>query len=718
MRRIFLISGLAIAGAAVIAAAITGYAVYNLTALITRHQARILGQVSNALGRQVQVGQIKARVGLGLAIEADNLKIADDPAFSNTPFLTAAQTALEVKFLPLLHGRVEVVSLDLDQPNIRILKDAEGRLNVDSLGEAPHPETPAVPRSRERREFRGIVYGALGALSVKALDVEDGALYYSDPSLKGVPLQINHLTTQMKGFHTGSAFDVQVKYALFSDKPNVVLSGKMGPLLRNGAIDVNGFPLDLKFNVGPVTVDNLRTLVAPGSIIPVVITMPDPLSGSGTIAGTLQNVVVTATSNLSNYRVLYRAASNQSGATPLTLNVSGKNALRGTLKPLDSNLAPDLTATMSQVVLKFEGAQLPTISDLNATVHVTPKGIEVEPANFMVGAGHASVKANASSIEPLHATFSVQADSLQLSQMVPSRPPGEFVNQLTIAGDAGGELSNPVVKAQIKSASGFVERLGYSDLDLTGTYADNRVSAKPLSVHVFNGSVLANVNAVLTNRPPFDASVSFNHLNLSDAMRWQQVGSHALTGFVSGNFDGSRSGTAWKEIQPTLRGNGRVYISGGRLEGVNIVAIALNKIAAAPVVSQLVNVAFRSSHQGLFADSGTDLSHVSMDFTLTGPRVTTPDLLVQSPEYQITGAGWFDFDENINMSGDIKLTLGLSAAIPVLVMGRYPALLVLPNIPKLAERVATGVVSAPVNILKGGVRGLGSVFGGVRSILP
>jgi hypothetical protein len=167
-----------------------------------------------------------------------------------------------------------------------------------------------------------------------------------------------------------------------------------------------------------------------------------------------------------------------------------------------------------------------------------------------------------------------------------------------------------------------------------------------------------------------------------------------------------------------MRSNGRMYLSGGELHGVNIVAVALNKIAVAPVVSQLVGVAFRSSHQGVFDSSNTDLSQASMTFNLYGQRVDTNDLLVQSPEYQITGAGWFDLDKNINMTGDIKLTLGLSAAIPVVVMGKYPALLVLPNIPKLAERTAVGVVSAPMNIIKGGANAVGNVFGGLKSLLP
>lgn len=307
---------------------------------------------------------------------------------------------------------------------------------------------------------------------------------------------------------------------------------------------------------------------------------------------------------------------------------------------------------------------------------------------------------------------------MQLSQIVPSRPPGEFVKQPVVSGTARGEISAPVINARITSGSGLVERLAYGRLDMNTSYAGNRVSAQPLSVDVFNGSVLANVNAIIADRPPFDASVSLRHINVGELFRWLDVHSSAVSGFLTVNARVSGAGSSWKEIQPTMRSNGRMYLSGGELHGVNIVAIALNKIAVAPVVSQLVGVAFRSSHQDLFDDSNTDLSQASMIFDLYGQRINTNDLLIQSPNYQITGAGWFDLDKNINMSGDIKLTLGLSAAIPVVVMGKYPALLVLPDIPKLAERTAIGVVSAPVNILKDGANAVGNVFGGLRSILP
>ncbi len=128
MRRVLVISGLAAAFSVLIAAGITAYAVYNLTAVIGSNQQRILNRVSKALDRPVQVGEIKARVGWGLGIQVDDLKIADDPDFSKDPFLTAEQVAMDVEFVPLLHGMVKVHRLNLIKPYIRILKNAHGQV--------------------------------------------------------------------------------------------------------------------------------------------------------------------------------------------------------------------------------------------------------------------------------------------------------------------------------------------------------------------------------------------------------------------------------------------------------------------------------------------------------------------------------------------------------------------------------------------------------------
>jgi hypothetical protein len=448
--------------------------------------------------------------------------------------------------------------------------------------------------------------------------------------LKGAPLQISHLNIDLTGFHTGSPFTVDVNAALFSQDPNFQISGKMGPVLRDGTFDLPGCPLDLRFKSGPLAIDSVRTLLAPGALIPVELSMPDPVTETGTFSGMLRDVALEVNLKFPAYRILYRRAANQPDVIPMALDLSGASAIHGAAHPLDAYPNLDLTAALTQMSARFEGAQLPAVTNLNGQIHLTPNGLDVKTTRFNIGSGQASFEAD--SLSPLQAEFTFKADSLQLSEIIPSRPSGEFVNHLAVSGKMIGELSAPVMTARIKSASGFVQNAAFSNLDLTGRYADNRVYAEPLSVDTFEGSLTATGNAVLAAHPPFDGSVNFKHINVTDAMRWLDINSTALTGYLNGNITASGAGAWWREIQPTLRGNGRVYLSRGELRGINIVGVTLNKIAAAPVVNQLISVALRSSHQALLSSSNTDMSHMSMDFSLYGPRVSTNNLLVQSPD--------------------------------------------------------------------------------------
>ena len=111
-----------------------------------RQQQRILARVSDALGRRVDVGQIKAQMGFGVSIEVSGLKIADDAAFSEKPFLSANEVSVEVEFVPLLYGDAKVTRLELINPDIRIVRNARGDL------------APAHPANAGRRRARVEAY--------------------------------------------------------------------------------------------------------------------------------------------------------------------------------------------------------------------------------------------------------------------------------------------------------------------------------------------------------------------------------------------------------------------------------------------------------------------------------------------------------------------------------------------------------------------------------
>jgi len=332
--------------------------------------------------------------------------------------------------------------------------------------------------------------------------------------------------------------------------------------------------------------------------------------------------------------------------------------------------------------------------------------------SFTFGSAHASLEGKVQSLSPLAASYALKADSVKLAQIFASRPPTDVVNGLAVNGTADGELTSPRISATIQSDNGSLENVSYNNLDLTAAYFNRRASARPLNVGIFGGSLTANADAVLGDVPIFNVTLAMRNLNLERALRSQNIDAAGrVRGFLTGNVGASGSGASWDRIRPTLRGSGRVAIANGKLMGVNIVADALNAVAAAPGVSQIVNVAFMSSHHGLLVDPNTELQSASMSFQQVGPRFTTHDLFAQSPDYAITGDGWFDMDKNIDMRSDIRLTLGLQVAIPVTVSGQLPGVSVLPDVPTLAERVAMGAINTPGNIIRGGVNAVGSVVG-------
>jgi uncharacterized protein involved in outer membrane biogenesis len=754
-----------------IAAALTAYAFFNLSSIVARNEKRILARVSDELGRRVDVGKIQAQIGWGVSVEVSGLKIADDSSFSAEPFLAANEVSIEVEFIPLLRGAAKVTRLELIKPDIRIVINVHGDLNVSTIGSSPDElrrKTEKAARSRRAKKR-----SSLADLSIKALSIEDGAIYFNDLSEKMDPIRVHHLDFDVTNFNAASAFDAGMKFAFLGEQQNVEVSGKLGPLLSQGVLDASGIPVDLKLKLDSILLDSVRPLADVGAEIPTGLSIPDPVSVSGTVRGSFGKLAIALSTDLSGDRVAYAALFNKPAGTAMTVNANGTWAEQleiasislklsdleltasrfsgggpqpvsaqidsnsfnlATLSPminaaagygvagmseihvtakLDSNApAMDGTVTLKQVAVKLPPSWPGEISDLNGKIRFTD-GLEViEPTSFTLGSAHANLEGRVESISPLKASYALKADSVKLAQIFAGRQPGDVVNQLVVKGTADGEITSPRMSATIQSTEGSLENVSYRNLDLTAAYLNGRASARPFSADVFGGSLTAEADAVFGGAPTFNVTLGMKNLNVEQALRSQNIdAASTVHGFLTGNVAASGNGADWNRIKPTLRGSGRVAIANGKLVGVNIVADALNAVAAAPGVSQLVNVAFRSRHHGLLVDPDTELQSVSMGFQQVGPRFTTHDLYAQSPDYSITGDGWFDMDKNVSMNADIQLTLGLQVAIPVTVTGKLPGVRVLPNVPILTERVAMGAINAPGNIIRGGVNAVGSMVG-------
>src|SRR6516164_575105 len=91
-------------------------------------------RLSAALGRKVQVGVLSLSIFSG-SLTASNLSIADDPAFSSSPFLTARSFRVGVEMLPLITSKtLNVTDLTIEKPELNLVRNQQGKWNFATLG--------------------------------------------------------------------------------------------------------------------------------------------------------------------------------------------------------------------------------------------------------------------------------------------------------------------------------------------------------------------------------------------------------------------------------------------------------------------------------------------------------------------------------------------------------------------------------------------------------
>src|ERR1700688_4032362 len=96
---------------------------------------KLESELTDALGRPAKVGNLSLSLFLG-GVTADNISIADDPAFSKTPFVQAKSLKVGVELIPLIFSKTfNVTELTLNQPEISLVHSQDGdKWNFSSLG--------------------------------------------------------------------------------------------------------------------------------------------------------------------------------------------------------------------------------------------------------------------------------------------------------------------------------------------------------------------------------------------------------------------------------------------------------------------------------------------------------------------------------------------------------------------------------------------------------
>ncbi|HET6805456.1 MAG TPA: AsmA family protein [Frateuria sp.] len=180
---------------------------------------QIQASLGKALGREVSIGQLHLTVWSG-SLQADQLRIGEDPAFGRQPFVSARSLEVGVRMWPLLlHRELHITALTLDQPVVRLLQNRKGGWNFAGLGGGG-----ASPPGHE---------AAPAGLTVDRLRIDDGRIELTRAA--GDRKVYDHVQLSADHVDMGAAFPFELK-ADIAGGGSLALDGTLGPWHAGNAV--------------------------------------------------------------------------------------------------------------------------------------------------------------------------------------------------------------------------------------------------------------------------------------------------------------------------------------------------------------------------------------------------------------------------------------------------------------------------------------------------
>lgn len=195
-------------------------AILLLTALFlvrpgaNRLKARIVGSITLALGRPVDVGSVRLRLLPQPGFELDNFVVHDDPAFGAEPMLRAQQVTASLRLTSLMRGRLEIARLDLTEPSFNLVHSSEGHWNIEKLVERAerNPTAPTAKSKSEKRPGFPYIDASSGRVNFKfgtekkpyALADADFSLWQESENTWGMRLKAQPVRTDLNLTDTGT----------------------------------------------------------------------------------------------------------------------------------------------------------------------------------------------------------------------------------------------------------------------------------------------------------------------------------------------------------------------------------------------------------------------------------------------------------------------------------------------------------------------------------
>jgi AsmA protein len=225
--------------------------------------------------------------------------------------------------------------------------------------------------------------------------------------------------------------------------------------------------------------------------------------------------------------------------------------------------------------------------------------------------------------------------------------------EFTITGKTVGQnavvnVSSPAINtANLPMALPLKNPVDIRKLKIAAEVKGQEAKLNALSFELFEGQVTGQGKLIAgSEAPPFTSTVTVQGLQLGPALDAVAATQVSLSGTAGADLALQGRGFSMPDLTKALEGTSHVAVKDGRIEGVNLIqeALSILKVVGIPVDDPKATV----------------FSTIETDLLVQQGIITVQRLLMDSHDFQATGAGTIGFDQKLNLSLKLNLSQALS----------------------------------------------------------
>jgi hypothetical protein len=304
---------------------------------------------------------------------------------------------------------------------------------------------------------------------------------------------VSAVNLDVENLGVSTPIDIKLTLAALGTEKNLSLSGKVGPLMTNGTIDMSAIPLSFDVDAGPLTMDQVKAVPQIAKALPPQLKFSNAVTATIKVDGNPQTIAFNLATDLTGNQVAYTGVLDKAAGVPLKLaaagtrkdvapaqqieiqnatlvlgdlnlkagqiqlgqnlsaridsnrfdlaamgkmlvalskyNASGKAEIHALIKVIQKQPQIDGVVTLAAVTVTPPGKRS-IVGGLSGDIKMSGNSATAGPLAFNLGSGHAKLTLNAQSIQPISANYDFSADVVKPAELTANPKPEAAADHL------------------------------------------------------------------------------------------------------------------------------------------------------------------------------------------------------------------------------------------------------------------------------------------------